>query len=227
MNKKQNFTLIELLIAISLFATIMVALYSALSVGIIAWKRGDKGSTRDQTARVVLNSIASDIKNCVYFSYIQFVGKTNEIYFPITSIVTDADKKSKGTFDTNIFKITYSLDRRSYRDSHKTLMRKKETFLQSLEPSRVKPKEFAPGVVKLSFHYSFAVPEEDQILDDTLPPFTWEDEWDVKNKIPMGVKIKLVLGDKDDPKNKNLTFEKIVFLPQGTLELPKKEEAME
>ncbi len=225
MDKKQNFTLIELLIAISLFATITVALYSALSVGIVAWKRGDKGSTKQQTARVVLDNISSDIRNCVYFSYIQFVGKANEIYFPITSVVTKADKKAKGVFDTNIFKITYSLEKRSYRDRYKTLTRKKETFLQSLEPSRVKPKEFAPGVVELSFQYPFAVPEEELLLDDTLPPFRWENEWKLKDKIPMGVKIKLVLGG--DTKKENLTFEKIVFIPHGTLELPKKEEGIE
>ena len=127
--QKNNFTLLELLIALSLFATIMVSLYSALSVGIVAWKRGDRGSTVHQKARIILDTMSSDIRNCVYFSYIQFVGKANEVYFPVSMVVSEGNKEAKGVFDTNIFKITYLLDRKSYRSKYKALMRNQERFL--------------------------------------------------------------------------------------------------
>jgi len=88
--KKTHFTLLELLIAISLFATISVAIHSALSVGVQSWKRTDQGSNMHQKARIILDTMISEIRSCVYFSYIQFVGKANEIYFPVAMIVTDA-----------------------------------------------------------------------------------------------------------------------------------------
>ncbi|GEM_PF-2091046 len=227
LNRKNNFTMIELLIAISLFASIMVALYSALSVGIYSWKRGDQGSNLHQKARIILDNMTTDIRNCSYFSYIQLVGEANQLYFPIVLPVTKENKEIKGGFDDNVFKVTYMLDRISYRDRNSSLMRKQETFLQSLDPGRVKPREMASDIVELSFQYPYKSEEEE---DDPDAEYTiyWKDEWKMKNKIPMAVKIKIVIADDKNPESKDdyLTFERTVFIPQGTLEVEKKEDEL-
>lgn len=222
--RKNNFTMIELLIAISLFASIMVALYSALSVGIYSWKRGDQGSTLHQKARIILDNITTDIRNCTYFSYIQFVGQANQIYFPMVLPVTKEKKSDKTVFDENVFKVTYLLERLSYRDRNSSLMRKHETFLESLDPTRVKPKEVAPDIVELSFQYPFKTEEEKEDPNAEYSIY-WKDEWKIKNKIPMAVKIKLVIADEKNPESRDeyLTFERTVFIPQGTLEVEQKE----
>ncbi|MCD6459241.1 prepilin-type N-terminal cleavage/methylation domain-containing protein [bacterium] len=218
MRQKKNFTLLELLIALSLFATIMVSLYSALSVGIVAWKRGDRGSTVHQKARIILDTISSDIRNCIYFSYIQFVGKANEVYFPVSMVVREGNKEAKGVFDTNIFKITYLLERKSYRSKYKSLMRKQERFLDVTSKKQVKPKELAGDVQSLSFEYSYKVDENLEEISET--PVEWHNEYKIKNKIPMGVIIKLVVvegaGTEFEEKH---SFERTVFIPQGTLEI--------
>lgn len=223
-HEKTHFTLLELLIALSLFATIAVAIHSALSVGMQTWKRGDQGSNMHQKARIVMDSLVSDIRRCVYFSYIQFVGTAHDIYFPVAIPVTDADKKVRGVFDTNLFKITYLLDRRSYRDKYKTLMRKQETFLQSLEPTKVKPKEFAGGIASIEFEYAFKMNEEDVDYQDDI--IIWEDEWKVKDKIPQFVRVRIeMIDDIDAESKKPLTYTRTVYIPQGTLEpLPLEDE---
>lgn len=238
LNKKRNFTLIELLIAISLFAVVVTALYSALSVGVISWKRGDEGTNLHQKARIILETMVSDIRNCVYFSYIQFVGQAQEIYFPMTIVVTEATKKAKGVFDTNIFKVTYLLQRGSYRDKYKTLMRKQETFLESLD-SNVRPKEFASGIADLSFEYIYKTDEESTASADISADTSttagagpssvyWKNEWKVKNKIPKFVKIKLSLIDESDPESEQtVEFNRTVWIPQGTLETEPTEDETE
>lgn len=166
-----------------------------------------------------MDTITDEIRRCVYFSYIQFVGKANELYFPVAIEVTDANPKAKATFDTNIFKITYQLDKKSYRDKFKTLMRKQETFLQSLNPSRVKPAEFAPGISLLEFLYPYRKPEEELIGIEGQAELVWLDEWKVKDRIPMAVKIKIAVAvDPNDADSEQITFERTVFIPQGTLE---------
>ncbi|RJP58102.1 MAG: hypothetical protein C4541_08725 [Candidatus Auribacter fodinae] len=225
--KKSHFTLLELLIAISLFATISVAIHAALSVGVQSWKRTDQGSNMHQKARIILDTMISEIRNCVYFSYIQFVGQANEIYFPVAMIVTNASKEAKATFDTNLFKIEYKLDRQSYRDKHKTLTRKQETFLQSSEGDKVKPREFSPGIVSLDFEYAYIETDEEQ--DETEEQvLIWEDEWKVKDRIPQFLKISIEMIDETDPEGKKtITYKRTVFIPHGTLEpLPEEEEGL-
>lgn len=217
---RSNFTLLELLIALSLFATIMVALYSALSVGIAAWKRGDQGSNIHQKARIILDTVVNDVRKCVYFSYIQFLGQAHEVYFPVTLPVSEKKRRDKTTFDTNIYKVTYFLDKRSYRDKYKSLMRLQHTFLESLEESRRDARQLAGDVADLSFEYIYTKTEEEtEMLIEGESPLYWEEDWDVTNKIPRAMKIKLVLVNqpKTDAEEK-YTFERTVFIPIGTLE---------
>ena len=223
MKRKNNFTLLELLIALSLFATIVVSLYSALSVGIVAWKRGDRGSTLHQKARIILDTMSTDIRNCVYFSYIQFVGTAHDVYFPLSIVVSEGNKKAKGVFDTNLFKVTYLLDRKSYRSKYKSLMRKEEQFLEVTTKKSVKAKELASDISSLSFEYAYKLDEEFEEISET--PIEWRDEYKVKNKIPMGVTVTLVLVEGAGTKFEEAhTFKRTVFIPQGTLEIFEDEE---
>ncbi len=218
--ERRNFTLLELLIALSLFASIMVALYSALSVGIIAWKRGDQGSNLHQRARIILDTMVSDVRKCVYFDYIQFLGQANEVYFPVALPVTDASSKDPTVFDTSIFKITYFLKKTSSRSKYKSLMRLQETFLKSLDESRREAKILSEDIADVSFQYIYVVDEEEkETLTETESATYWETDWDVENKIPKSIKIKLVLVDQPGTKEEEkITFERTVFIPIGTLE---------
>ncbi|MDX9701445.1 MAG: hypothetical protein RBU23_00220 [Candidatus Auribacterota bacterium] len=217
---RRNFTLLELLIALSLFATIMVSLYSALSVGIVAWKRGDQGSNLHQRARIILDTMVTDIRKCVYFDYIQFLGQANEVYFPVAIPVTKVTSKDKTVFDTSIFKITYFMDKTSYRHKYKSLMRLQETFLKSLDESRREAKVLSDDIDELSFQYIYIKSKEEiEMLSEFDSPLYWETDWKVKNKIPRSVKIKLVLVDQPGTSDENkITFERTVFIPIGTFE---------
>jgi hypothetical protein len=55
----------------------------------------------------------------------------------------------------------------------------------------------------------------------------WKNEWKIKNKIPMFIKIKVVLLDKSDSEaGKKIEFERTVYIPHGTLEEEQLEEGL-
>src|SRR5437899_12332328 len=72
---RHGFTLIELLVSLTIFAVIAVAVYSAFAGGVGAWRRAQEFSSTYQTARLVLDDLANELKNAVVVSGTAFVGE--------------------------------------------------------------------------------------------------------------------------------------------------------
>lgn len=60
---KCGLTLIELLIALTIFSIIILSLYSAFYTGILSYRKIDSALQVYQTARVILERIETDLKN--------------------------------------------------------------------------------------------------------------------------------------------------------------------
>ena len=61
----RGFTLMELLVALSIFSVVVLAIYSTFSVGMTARERGEKASDLYQEARMILDRMATEIRNTV------------------------------------------------------------------------------------------------------------------------------------------------------------------
>lgn len=193
----QGFTFIELMIAVSIFAVVSVAIYSTFNTGISAWRKAQKSQDIYQDVRLVLEKMVLDLENAVIYSldpeFSNFKGKENRISF----------YSLKEVFQTipshlELRKITYALD-----ESTQTLQRWEENFAQSVQETTVQePEDFATQIKALVFSYCY----EDE---DSDPPYQWKDEWDSVKEIPQGVKIELEVG------TEKLTFTKYVLIPTG------------
>src|SRR2546422_5171922 len=72
---RHGFTLIELLVSLTIFSIIAVAVYSAFAGGVGAWRRAQEFSSTYQTARLVLEDMAHELKNAVILSGTDFIGE--------------------------------------------------------------------------------------------------------------------------------------------------------
>ncbi|MBI4436826.1 MAG: prepilin-type N-terminal cleavage/methylation domain-containing protein [Candidatus Omnitrophica bacterium] len=76
-----GFTLLELLIALSLFSVIMVVVSSVFSTGILAWRRAEGESEQYQEIRLTFDRMGVELRNTIPFQGIPFEGKEDRLSF--------------------------------------------------------------------------------------------------------------------------------------------------
>ncbi len=236
----RGFTFIELIIALTIFSIIGLAIYSTFSSGLNIWRRGEDVSRLQQEGRWALDRIAKELRNAVIYNYgpaypdaVLFLGEKDKMSF--LSLVYNSSASQ-----SEIKKITYYLETPKYGVSHQTqigtrgkrpdeitthyeqsqtsltsLQRREETLVQSLQPQEQESVKSEPltNLVKtegLLFSYAFGQKTE------AGENIVWKDSLESKTELPKGVKITLIL---QNPKNASdeAIFTKTVFLPQGKL----------
>ena len=144
----KGFTLLELLIAILIFAVIVSAVYSTLYSGIKVWNKGDAHTRFPESSQMALNRITKDIRNVVRFSGIKFEGEKHSISMPVIK--------------NGICKVRYYLD-------NDNIMRDVQTYPESLI-GQTNKRELVPGIQELIFFYCNSDKEwKDSWEKDSLP----------------------------------------------------------
>ena len=236
--KNKGFTLIELLIALTIFAVIALGIYSTFSTGLNVWRRDKDANRLQQEARWALDKISKELRNAVIYNYgpdypeaSAFLGEGDKISF-LSSVYNFSTRQSQ------IKRITYSLELPQYGEIHKTqigtrgktpgqivsyyeesqtplnsLERREETLIQHLQIQESVPVQSEPltKLVKadgLLFSYAF---EQETEAGNTI---IWQDTWTDTAKLPKGIRITLILQNPDRISEEAI-FTKTVFLAQG------------
>ena len=200
MKKSRSFTLVELLIASSIFAVVMVALYAAFSSGVFGYRNIDERVSAYQQARLVLERINRDIRNSYAYSSgdTKFTGTTDKVSF-----MALVDDYSFLELLRNVAFVSYYLE-------GNTLMRLCRRGQGSLkDPSKGKADEMGSGIDKLSFTYIY---DDNGALKEA-------DAWSLAKKMPVAVKIKLSLK-----KRFTYDFERTVYLVNLSAFAPRENE---
>ena len=83
MKKNKALTLVELLIASSIFVLVMTTIYSAFHTGMFGYRNIDENINVYQTARLILGRINLDLRNSFVYSADEskFEGESNKLRF--------------------------------------------------------------------------------------------------------------------------------------------------
>lgn len=194
MPNKKALTLIELLVALSIFSIVMLSVYSTFHTGILAYRKIDSISSLYQKARITLERIAQDLENSFPYSSqdSEFIGGAQGLsFFCLASHYSNLGSQPR------VYKVEYRLNDGQL-----------ERLLYSLyDENEIVYKSSLSKIQGLQFSYSFAKDDE--------PFYAWQDSWQEKDNIPQGVKIDLSITD---PRTKQtIKFSKIIFIPQGAL----------
>jgi type II secretion system protein J len=203
MLKKNKFaiTLIELIVAVTIFSVVAVAVYSTFNSGMSSYKKTEVFARLYQVSRSVLETIAQDLRNSFPYNETdaKFSGSNNEVsFFSLTDFITEENPHSE------IAQITYR-----FQDG---ILRKLSLVGAAVfqdETLKAPQEDFSLEVKELKFQYAQPT--------DEPPGYVWRDNWgtEEKAKIPLGVKIDLTLEDKDTAKT--VTQTKLVFISLGDL----------
>ena len=217
---RSGFTLLELLIAVTIFAIAAVALYSSFYAGIRILRRSEEAMKRHQDLRLVTEEMALDLRNSmlapiyeekrettsvetegaeeeiVYF----FLGEEKRFSFVTLRDALSTDAKLK----RQICNVTYYLKGGS--DTGGKLARiikyQSKGYGAGLDEEEI----LLTGLEDIEVNYSF------QGADEDSPPI-WLNRWEVEERVPLGVKIKLKLKGLGTLRE----FTKTVFIPVGLL----------
>lgn len=190
--RMRGFTLMELLLATTLFAITAVAIYSSLAVGIKVYKRGSNISGEYSDLGLAFHRIAQDLRTVIHINDVYLVEELQKIYFFSIQPTTSGARE--------LYKITYTWERE--RD-YFALLRLKETYIDSLQDEHQKGDRLLDNVKRLSFDYGYlkkGISGEKE--------FQWKEDWNQK-ALPRMVRLKI---EKDGEK-----FSKVIYCPSGKM----------
>ncbi len=196
--QSRGLTLIELMLAVSIFAIVAVVIYSTFSAGISVWRRTQRTQNTLQDIRLSLDKMSEELENAVLYSqesgFPNFVGGKNRVsFYSVVNVFSTLPVHPE------LRKITYDLD-----SSADMLQRLEQTFPESVQNRQDKsPEEIAARISNLNFFYYYKD-------ENAAVPYKWKNSWDSAEDIPQAVKIELKLDSEE-----KLVFTKYVFIPTG------------
>ena len=197
----RGFTLVEMLVTLSMLALVGMTAVAILSGGLRVWERLQNQETVGQQVSLALESVRREIHNAQLFRPIPFKGEYDSFSFPalVERVLED------GTVLQEVGRVGFFLDegrnqlcrsRLPYRLLRGILLRENRAPLVG-------------GIQRLRFSYY----GEDLSTGD----FAWKDSWFFEEP-PLAVKMEL--GYRETPKGKILTRLLIVGLPVGWVPEP-------
>jgi len=210
MKRREGFTLLELLLAVSLSAVIILGLYSALQTGILSYDKIERASEVYQTARVILNRMETDLKNSYIYSQndSSFKGSKAGQTMEFCSVLDIFEEAQSYIVPC---RIKYELNNQIL----------KRTLYRGLQVSEENPlveaQELSSDIKELVLEFAYLSEDPNQNIE-------WQESWpaqqgkpDQQKGLPLAVKIKLSLIEKDkhDREIGTVDFTRIISLPLG------------
>ena len=196
--RSSGFTLLELLISVTLIAVLVLILSMAVRTGLRAYSRGEKINKRLIVVSSIegllgrqLRAVVADGSDLKDFS--EFNGKENEISFVTTHVPL-------GSQAGGLFRVVYRFDekRKKLIYAQKVITRPED--LKEPLPDNIDQEDkedlteqgwgvsIINGIDSLAFTYQSQLPDESD-------PEDWQDNWSQKGNVPEAVAMGLAFSD--------------------------------
>jgi prepilin-type N-terminal cleavage/methylation domain-containing protein len=173
-NKKKNsaFTLIEILVAVCIFAVIVVGLGATLNSGLKLWKKANESGYEEINFLLEIEKLNRNIREVFVIEGIPIIGNSVNLEIPVLE-------------GAMIFRNHYSFDAAT-----KKLTLEKTTYESILaDKSEVYSKKDCFEAHSLLFSYLVFDPEQEIYL--------WQEEVNEETLSPIAIKIKITLDTKE------------------------------
>ncbi len=201
-----GFTFVELLIAVSIFAIVALALYSTFFAGISVWKRSGEGGNITQAVRFIFDDMARDLRNSVYLT-----GEEESVFTStctseeITFFSVEPSSLGETMAQREFVKVSYTYDK-----DEKQVIRRRADKEVGFKVEEAEKEILLNAVEEFTIEYCYDTGDDDD-------PYEWKDEWeDEERRLPKGVRITSELGGAgrgEEP----VSFKRIMHVPLGVL----------
>lgn len=146
---RRGFTLIEILLTVSLMSLCSLAIYNVFSSGVKLWARAQYFSV-EQDISIFLDKFSEDLRNSFYYTGIKFNGMQSQLTVP-AFVITPADERSIRADEgliTEIGAVKYYYDYETH-----TIHRAQANYSQALNGRFSDDKVLVKSVTSLKFIY--------------------------------------------------------------------------
>ena len=193
--KQTGLSFIELIISITIFAIVIVAVYGVFNMGIKTWKRTQRERPL-QEVRLTFLKMQKELKQALFFSEIDFKGDSSKMIFPI--VVSKGETKQ-------VYIVTYMVDKG---ESGNLRITRKERLYSENKDIGEKTREMVSSMKSIRFEYGSRP-------TGLSGNFRWQDMWDGErhNSLPSAVRVSLKPDGVDE------IYAKVIFLKQQDLNI--------
>ena len=185
-----GFTLLEMLIGLTLLGVLLILIYSALNIGLRAWDTGDQRASEASHQRIVQSFLRRELAQVfpirwrgIAESRIAFEGSNKDIKF-VTALNLGASVKEGGLQWGHLY---LADDTTADGKRRQSLFLKRASFdLHAKDWSgldEAKPTRLIEGVKEIGISYFGA--------ENDTTDAKWADEWNLPQRVPLLVKISL------------------------------------
>jgi len=182
---------VELLVASTICAILLVTIYSAFRIGLRSHKNIEESINIHQAARVAFGQINLDIRNAFVYKKddVGFLGEKNKFSF-----FTLVDNYRQGKIVRDYAFVTYTLEE----DRLMRLYLYNQDYLENT--SGMQGEEIISDIEKIVFSYGF--------LDTNDKTLKFKESWNDKTNLPQAIKVELSLNGKIKK-----DFSRTIYLP--------------
>ena len=192
---RAGFTLVEILLVVSMVAMISISLYTAFSNGFKLWARGQHFVMEEDIA-IFFDKIGEDLRNSFQYSLIAFKGRERSISFPTVVYAAMNSKETKsGHYIHQIGRVEYHFD-----PIKNQLFRRQADYGQALKDEFPPERTLLNNVMDVEFNYFYAGADADARMEKTT----------VMDELPNMVKVKIRYND---DRGRAREFYKIIAIP--------------
>lgn len=200
--KQRGFTLIEVLLVLTLFSVGMVSVYGALRSGLLVYERDETDFNFDQELRFFFLQIERDLRNALPYERVPFQSGPSEMSF-----MTWGTEWSEKGGQRNLYRVTY-------RFKGNAIWRLRKKLSVKERESRKKEDEviLLTRVRRWNLSFPYVVQKGRRIV--------WQPTWGFGQKnLPRGVLVRLQVGA-SGPKGQRevLNLERKILIPQGIIQ---------
>jgi len=188
----KGLTLLEVLITVSLFIVVGLAVYSTVYNGLKIWQRLNKTYVEENVG-IFFEKIAADLKNSFKYKDIDFIGKEDSVQFATVVVFpgqSPALVKGPG-------RVLYS-----FNPKEKKLIKQKMSLSDIYREAEGVSQELFNEVESVKFRYYY--------FDAMTKEYLWTDEW-LMDYSPLAVRVELALVYEHNV----YEFRKTVDIPAG------------
>ena len=197
---RSGFTLLELLISLTIIGLILVLVFSALRIGSRAWMKGEKDVEIHQRQRVVLNNIKRQIAStCLREIKGTEAGPTTKKVFfrgDSESMEFMSRVPMVPTTRSGIVYVKYVVSEENTGEKKRLLLYEKDVVLMDKEegigdPDEADFYELIPGAEGIAFEYLKGPEDKDDEPE-------WQDAWDPESDTGIPLAVRVALQEDDD-----------------------------
>jgi len=203
---RRAFALVELLVAITIFALVITAIYSTFYVGIRAYRRTLNELDNYQEIDLALDRLAVELRNCYASEYNQeensggFIGRKDFLSF-----YTIVDWYSQTRYSRQLARISFSFHDKAI---FKSVKRDSEVFSTKEQNEE---QQLLTNIDSFEINYLYFETEEKN-------SFVWKEDWIDRDAVPKGIRVFIT---KVNPLTKKpLLFQRYIFVAHGKIGEP-------